>query len=153
MDELERILKNAILDSVRRWAATEPLKGYALLLDGDLQTVLGVWPSRGVLEEEGEHILFVPVDWDQEDHTPAFEKASLILSGVPGDDYESRARTASDAMVVALERAREEAPELRGVFLMVASVAGGNLWRRLEGESVRRLNGPELFERWRAGLG
>jgi hypothetical protein len=60
MDELERILKNAILDSVRRWAATEPLKGYALLLDGDLQTVLKVWPSRGVLEEEGEHILFVP---------------------------------------------------------------------------------------------
>lgn len=153
MEELKQVVKEAILDSIRRRGAATCPKGYALIVDGDLQAVLGACLSQESFEEEGEEVLFMPVDWDEESHTPAFERASVLLGQSPGEDYESRAKTAVDALTVALEDARGEVSELRGSFLLVASVSGGKFWQRLEGESVRRLNSPELFERWKAEQG
>ena len=121
-------------------------------MDGDLQTVFGSCPSQGLLEEEGEAVLFMPFDWDQEDHSHAFEGASRLLATVGGENYEGRARVVCETLVAALEQARDEAPELRGAFLLVASAGGGELWQMFEGESVRRLNGREAFERWKAEL-
>lgn len=76
---------------------------------------------------------------------------SLGRCGCEG--YEGRARAVCDALVSVLEQAREEdLVGLQGAFLLVASAAGGELWQQLEGESVRRLNGLEAFERWRTQI-
>lgn len=84
MNELKRALSAAVLGSARRWSGqgTHLLPAYALLVDGDLQTVFGSCPSRRLVEEEGEALLCMPFDWDQEDHSPEFEEASGLLGAV-----------------------------------------------------------------------
>lgn len=155
MDELRRAVEEAILGSVQRPAGAGPdeVFAYALLVDGDLQTVFAARPSPGLLEEEGESVLLMPFDWDLESHSPSFERASELLAAavktLEGKGYEARARAVSDVLVSALERARERSSALQNTFLLVASAAGGDLWSQLEGGSVRRLNGQEAFERWR----
>jgi hypothetical protein len=158
MDELTNAMADAVSDSVRRFEQEGPggdIAAYALVVDGGFQTVYGTCASRQFLEEEGdEAVLLMPFDWDDEDHSPAFERASECLSNtvkaVAADSYEERARMVSGALAGALERARETAPALRDAFLIAVSAGGGDAWQRFEGECVKRLNGPEGFERWAA---
>ncbi len=161
MDELVDLVEAAILGSARAFESEVPggrIAGYALVVDGGFQSVYGACASHEFVDDEGdESVLFMPFDWDHEEHSTAFERASESLEAAVKSlgeaSYDDRARAVSAALGEALAQAQKGHPGLRDAFLILVSAGGGESWQVHEGEWVERLNGSEAFGRWKAEFG
>jgi hypothetical protein len=97
------------------------LAAYALVVDCDMTTVMGAAASRRFFDDQGDGLLFQPVDWPLEYHSDEFEAAGEGLVHLSGT-YEA--------------------------VLQVSCADGGGEWDKAEGDAVRQLNGAGVYEQW-----
>lgn len=142
-------LTDLVVAAIRKSLSHHPgdVGGYAVVVDPDMTTLLGVSISPEQLARD-EGARFLPVDWPTEYHSEAFGMASDQLADTVRLEYGRRVAELVDSLVEALQRAREAEERLKHAILMVACADGGGVWQEAEGSAIRRLNGPADHEAW-----
>lgn len=155
--ELRRLVAMGIVASVREIAPSlgdEPLGGYALCVDDSLRSLFHMATSADLLFREGSELRFVPVDWDCEDGSGAFDAANAALEELADEasDYPAHIRLAFASLVDALDDVRKSGLFAPGVTLLVTSTDPGETTLRLAEEAVLKLNDAETLRAFRDAM-
>ncbi|MEM7247762.1 MAG: hypothetical protein AAF533_20665 [Acidobacteriota bacterium] len=163
MKQLEELVVRGVREVLAeiRDADAGGLAGFALVTDEGMMTLHAASQSRDFAKSErGEESFFMPVDWPEEHGFVHLDEANERLveiaseasarraEGASHADYDERVRAVVSCLVSALATVQADDESLARALTMVICTDGGGIWYELETEAVKRLNSPELYQRY-----
>lgn len=162
MSELVDLVADAVRRSVPLVELAHPgeeLVGYALCTDDDLSTIFHVAITREFAQRNSDvpGVSHVPTEWSYNEGEDLFEEANRILAAryehASSNGFDEHVVKTFADLVAALERIRAEGVFGEEVLLIVTSTDPGPALEQLSREAAEKLNAPEVFARWREGMG